>query len=389
MVRGGERPLRFKCLVGGPHALKARFLRRNKGLNVHGSERPPPQMAGSNAQGTRANSKHPGTTSVWARAIGSGTRWAGGRPATPEHVSPTRPSRRAMFKNLHTRTKLLILCGLFIVSLGVATHQLFMEKQLAIDFARKELVGNRYVSALAQIYAPLMIDAQSNGSTEQPNSSGDRILSTLTIVETDAGKVLHTAEFETALAASLADLWSNKAGRDRDEMISDALAKARNLATRIGDDFEPHSRSGSGHLLPAGSRRATELPALLGELAELQILVQTGRRCGLTLGRARRAHSGSRWPASFHLGGDAKIPHDRLLRKRGREPGNGPSISHSPRCFQRLLRTLTVCGQARSTATQRESSSVRWTARMRMPLGARSTHGRWHNPSSTAFSSKG
>ncbi len=180
-----------------------------------------------------------------------------------------------MFKNLHTRTKLLILCGLFIVSLGVATHQLFMEKQLAIDFARKELVGNRYVSALAQIYAPLMIDAQSNGSTEQPNSSGDRILSTLTIVETDAGKVLHTAEFETALAASLADLWSNKAGRDRDEMISDALAKARNLATRIGDDsnltLDPDLDT---YYLQEVV--VTELPALLGELAELQILFRRG-----------------------------------------------------------------------------------------------------------------
>jgi len=178
-----------------------------------------------------------------------------------------------MFKNLHTRTKLLILCGLFIASLGVATYQLVVEKQLAIDFARKELIGNRYVSALDQIYVALMIDAANDGSTEQPNNFHAQILDALTSVEADAGKVLHTADFETALATSLADLWSSKAGPDRDELISDALAKARNLATRIGDDsnltLDPDLDT---YYLQEVV--VTELPTLLGEFAQLQFLIR-------------------------------------------------------------------------------------------------------------------
>jgi hypothetical protein len=90
-----------------------------------------------------------------------------------------------MFKNLHTRTKWLILCGLFIVSLGVAPYQLSMEEQLAIDFARNELIGNRCVRGLDQVYVALMIDAPSNGSTAQPSNSGNRILNALISVEAD------------------------------------------------------------------------------------------------------------------------------------------------------------------------------------------------------------
>jgi len=57
-----------------------------------------------------------------------------------------------MFKNLHTATKLFILCGLFLVALGVATYQLVVEKRIAIDFTRKELVGVQYLGALRDAY---------------------------------------------------------------------------------------------------------------------------------------------------------------------------------------------------------------------------------------------
>ena len=46
-----------------------------------------------------------------------------------------------MFRNLGTSTKLFILCSTFIVAIAVAIYSLVIEKQIAIDFARKELVG--------------------------------------------------------------------------------------------------------------------------------------------------------------------------------------------------------------------------------------------------------
>lgn len=49
-----------------------------------------------------------------------------------------------MFRNLGTSTKLVILCSTFIVAIVVAIYSLVVEKQIAIDFARKELVGVRY-----------------------------------------------------------------------------------------------------------------------------------------------------------------------------------------------------------------------------------------------------
>jgi hypothetical protein len=61
-----------------------------------------------------------------------------------------------MFKNLRTGTKLFILCGIFIVTVGVTTYGLVAEKLIAIDFARKELVGNRYSTYVKQVYAAVL-----------------------------------------------------------------------------------------------------------------------------------------------------------------------------------------------------------------------------------------
>ena len=54
----------------------------------------------------------------------------------------------AMFKNLSTSTKLIILCGMFILSISVTTASLVAEHRIAIDFARKELIGDNYLEVL-------------------------------------------------------------------------------------------------------------------------------------------------------------------------------------------------------------------------------------------------
>ena len=43
-----------------------------------------------------------------------------------------------MFKNLRTSTKLLLLCGMFVGTIILATYSLIEEKQIAIEFVRKE-----------------------------------------------------------------------------------------------------------------------------------------------------------------------------------------------------------------------------------------------------------
>ena len=57
-----------------------------------------------------------------------------------------------MFKNLATGTKLFILCGVFIVALAVPISELFIEQKAAIRFARIELSGVHYLSALDKVY---------------------------------------------------------------------------------------------------------------------------------------------------------------------------------------------------------------------------------------------
>ena len=63
-----------------------------------------------------------------------------------------------MFKNLRTSTKLLLLCGMFVGTIILATYSLIEEKQIAIDFVRKELLGAQYLEALRGVYAVILAE---------------------------------------------------------------------------------------------------------------------------------------------------------------------------------------------------------------------------------------
>ena len=63
-----------------------------------------------------------------------------------------------MFKSLRTSTKLLLLCGVFVGALAVATYGLVAEKQIAINFVRKELVGVQHLEALRGVYAAILTE---------------------------------------------------------------------------------------------------------------------------------------------------------------------------------------------------------------------------------------
>src|SRR5712691_4062487 len=79
----------------------------------------------------------------------------------------------AMFRNLSTSTKLFVLCSTFIVAIVVTIYSLVAEKQIAIEFARKELVGIRYFENLRGVYAAILTEPLSgdNPHGQSPGSA--------------------------------------------------------------------------------------------------------------------------------------------------------------------------------------------------------------------------
>jgi hypothetical protein len=184
-----------------------------------------------------------------------------------------------MFKNLPTGTKLLILCGVFAIIVAVPIYDLITEKQVAIDVTRKELAGTRYLAALQGIYAAMLTSQLSDRPTGQPEST-DKALKALMAAEAESANTLQTAELEQALTDTLHELWSPKAARPTiDTYLVDALALARHLISRVGDDsklaIDPELDS---YYLQ--SIAVLRLPSLMGQLGETHTLFRTAAAAG-------------------------------------------------------------------------------------------------------------
>jgi signal transduction histidine kinase len=170
-----------------------------------------------------------------------------------------------VFKNLRTSTKLIILCSTFIVAIGVTAYGLVVEKRIAIDFARKERVGNRYLATLRETYAAIL-------TIGTRSASADETVAALSAAGADADGVLQTAELRRALTEALRDLSAKKAeGGNTDALVLDALGKGRDLAARIGDDsnlaLDPDLDS---YYLQ--DVVVAKFPAFLGHLGEMHTL---------------------------------------------------------------------------------------------------------------------
>ena len=169
-----------------------------------------------------------------------------------------------MFGNLRTSTKLLLLSGMFIVSLLVAAYGWLAEKQIAIDFARKELIGTRYLGALGKVYAGVLTD----------DAKPAEVLRMLAAAEVDAAGSLSSAELERDLAAAIRKHFEDAPdGIDQSRLV-DTLSKARDLASQIGDNsglaLDPDLDSYYVQKI-----LVKELPSLLLQLGELQTLLNT------------------------------------------------------------------------------------------------------------------
>ena len=137
-----------------------------------------------------------------------------------------------MFKDLRTSTKLFLLCGMFVGAITFVTYSLIKEKQIAIGFVRKELVGARYLEALRGIYAVILTEDANTSQDAQRQTSADVALAELAKAEVKSGGSLHTATLAENLATAVRDL--RAAGPDAD--VVGALDRIRDLAARVGDE---------------------------------------------------------------------------------------------------------------------------------------------------------
>jgi signal transduction histidine kinase len=169
-----------------------------------------------------------------------------------------------VFRNLSTSAKLMLLCGTFVVALAVAIYGLVAEKTIAIEFARKELVGTRYLETVRGIYQAIL--------SEHRKPPTDETLSALAAAEAAADGRLNTAELGQELAAALQRLRAGEAeGKRTDAQLLAALAAVETLAHRIGDDsnltLDPDLDTYYlQNIVVKG------LPAILGYLGETQTL---------------------------------------------------------------------------------------------------------------------
>jgi signal transduction histidine kinase len=185
-----------------------------------------------------------------------------------------------VFKNLRTSTKLVILCSMFVISVAATTYSLIAEKQIAIEFARKELVGSRYLAAVRGIYATVLAGRPIDASAA-PSRQTDDILKTLAAAQSDAGKSLQTGELARSLAEALRLLWSSDLDNAAVYTAAlDVLAKARQLVSRIADDsnlaLDPDLDSYYVQDLVT-----KKLPAFLQKLGEVPILSREAAVAGI------------------------------------------------------------------------------------------------------------
>jgi signal transduction histidine kinase len=174
-----------------------------------------------------------------------------------------------MFKNLRTSTKLILLCAMFIISIGVTTYSLVAEKQIAIAFARKELIGSKFLETLRSIYATVLISSPFGPLAPDRDASAHKVLEALTTAQSEAASALRTSEFVHDLSGALSRLGSNSPVGDSAGAI-DLLAKMQQLASRIGDDSNLTLDTDLDTYY-LQNILVDQLPKLLGRIGELRV----------------------------------------------------------------------------------------------------------------------
>jgi len=174
-----------------------------------------------------------------------------------------------MFKNLRTSTKLTLLCALFIISIAATTYSLVAEKHIAIAFARKELIGSKFLGTLSSIYHTVLTGRPFNPLAPEPNATAHKMVEALTTAQSDAALALHTREVVQDLSSALSRLGSNHPVDSANAI--DLLAKMQQLASRIGDDSNLTLDTDLDTYY-LQNILVEQLPKLLGRLGELRMV---------------------------------------------------------------------------------------------------------------------
>jgi signal transduction histidine kinase len=176
-----------------------------------------------------------------------------------------------MFKNLRASTKFLILCCVSLVLASAATYALLAEKQIAISFARSEIVGSKYLALLRPIYVAVLKTQTHSGLGDQQDASMAQSIDLLSRAGAESAGALQVENVVKALSTTLHGLGTGNAGKDT---YLAALKNLHELAARIGDDsnltLDPVLDT--YHI---GNIVVTRLPTALKELGQAQLLART------------------------------------------------------------------------------------------------------------------
>jgi signal transduction histidine kinase len=159
---------------------------------------------------------------------------------------------------------------MFIISIGATTYSLVAEKQTAIAFARKELIGSKFLETLRSIYVTALTGRPFNPLAPESDASAHKMLEALTTAQSDASPALRTGEFVQAVSGALPGLGSNSPVGDSANAI-DLLAKMQQLASRIGDDSNLTLDTDLDTYY-LQNILVDQLPKLLGRLGELRLV---------------------------------------------------------------------------------------------------------------------
>jgi signal transduction histidine kinase len=159
---------------------------------------------------------------------------------------------------------------MFIISVAVTTCGLVVEKQIAIAFARKELVGSRFLGALRPVYIAVLTSKPFNPAATETDVSGHKALKALATTQAKVAASLQIGAFVDGLSNALSDLGSNSPAGDSSTAV-DALAKMQQVAARAGDSSNLALDTDLDTYY-VQNIVVDQLPKLLGRLGELQVL---------------------------------------------------------------------------------------------------------------------
>jgi methyl-accepting chemotaxis protein len=201
----------------------------------------------------------------------------------------------AMFKDLRTSTKIIILCALFILTIAATTYSLVAEKQIAINFARQELLGTDALVPMRAVYAAVLLDRPFVTSSSSTVRQRDDIREALSVQGIGAGDGWQLDGLSDMLAIALERLWSNDLQGGVAAWIAlDTLDKARQLMTRIADESKL-SLDPDIDTYYLQDLIARKLPAFLRQVGEVQIAYLEGAT-------AQRASASQRARFPIHAG---------------------------------------------------------------------------------------